>query len=82
MDKPLFELTNQQRACLGLTPVEPHWKLIQLVPSPYDIDDAYAYVEGTRIHKMIRVSEESYQEYALNEALSEDGKFILPKTEK
>ena len=36
MDKPLFELNNQQRACLGLAPVESHWELIQLTPSPYD----------------------------------------------
>ncbi len=33
MEKPLFELNNHQRACLGLSPVEVHWKLIQLIPS-------------------------------------------------
>lgn len=82
MDKPLFELNNHQRACLGLTPVEAHWKLIQLIPSPYDMDDSYAYIEGTRVHKMIRVSETSYQETSLNETLSDDGKFILPKTDR
>ncbi|MBQ9780976.1 MAG: hypothetical protein IJW00_08535 [Clostridia bacterium] len=42
MEKPLFELNNHQRACLGLTPVEAHWEMIQLIPSPYDMDDAYA----------------------------------------
>lgn len=82
MDKPLFELNNHQRACLGLTPVEPHWELIQLIPSPYDMDDSYAYVDGIHIRKMIRVSEESYQETSLQETLSEDGKFIQPKTDK
>lgn len=82
MGTPLFEFTNHHRACLGLTPVESHWELIKLTPSPYDMDDAYAYIEGTRIHKMLRVSEDSYQEYALHEVLSKDGKFILPKTEK
>ena len=82
MDKPLFELNNHQRACLGLTPVEPHWELIQLIPSPYDMDDSYAYVDGIHIRKMIRVSEESYQETSLKETLSEDGKFIQPKTDK
>ena len=82
MDKPLFELNNHQRACLGLTPVEPHWELIQLIPSPYDMDDSYAYVDGIHIRKMIRVSEESYQEISLQETLSEDGKFIQPKTDK
>ena len=82
MDKPLFELNNQQRACLGLAPVESHWELIQLTPSPYDQDASYAYVEETRIHKMIRVSGTSYMEYSMNETLSEDMKFILPKTAK
>ncbi len=82
MDKPLFELNNHQRACLGLAPVETHWELIQLIPSPYDTDVSYAYIEGTRIHKYIRVSETSYMEYSMNEILSDDRKYILPKTDK
>lgn len=82
MDKPLFELNNHQRACLGLAPVEAHWELIQLNPSPYDTEVSYAYIEGTRIHKYIRVSETSYMEYSMNEILSDDRKYILPKTEK
>jgi hypothetical protein len=57
-------------------------ELIQLIPSPYDMDDSYAYVDGIHIRKMIRVSEESYQETSLRETLSDDGKFILPKTDK
>lgn len=82
MDKPIFELTNQQRACFGIEPVEAHWELIELIPSPYDMDDAYAYIDGIHVRKMIRVSEESYQETSLRETLSDDGKFILPKTDK
>ena len=82
MDKPLFELNNHQRACLGLTPVEAHWDMIQLIPSPHDTETSYAYLEGTHVCKMIRVSETSYREYAMNETLSEDGRFILPKTDK
>ena len=82
MDKPIFELTNQQRTCFGIEPVEAHWELIELIPSPCDMDDAYAYVDGIHVRKMIRVSEESYQETSLRETLSDDGKFILPKTDK
>ena len=82
MDKPIFELTNQQRACFGIEPVEAHWELIQLNPSPYDTDTSYAYVEGVRIHKYFRVSETSYVEFSMNEMLSDDRKYILPKTEK
>ncbi len=82
MDKPLFELNNSQRACLGLAPVEAHWELMQLTPGPYDKDVTFAYAEDNRICKLIRVSEESYQEYAMNETLSEDRKYILPKTAK
>lgn len=82
MGKPLFELTNHQRACFGLVPVEEHWELIQLNPSPYDTDTSYAYVEGVRIHKYFRVSETSYVEFSMNEILSDDRKYILPKTEK
>lgn len=82
MDRPLFELNNHQRACLGLSPVKPHWVLLRLAPSPYDTDASFAYVEGPRVRKLIRVSEESYQEYGMNETLSDDGAFILPKTAK
>lgn len=82
MDRPIFELNNHRRACLGLTPVEPHWVLTRLTPSPSDTETSFAYIEGTRIHKLIRVSEVSYKEYTLNETLSEDGTFILPKTDK
>ena len=82
MDKPLFELNNHQRACLGLAPVKAHWKLIQLTPSPHDTNKSYAYIEGTLIHKMFSVSETSYEEVSLNETLSEDGQYILPKTDK
>lgn len=82
MDGPIFELKNRQRACLGLPPVETHWTLVRLMPSPYDTDAAFAYIEGARVHKLIRVSEENYQEYSLDETLSEDGAFILPKTAK
>ena len=35
MDKPLFELTNHQRACFGLAPVESHWELIRLNAADY-----------------------------------------------
>ena len=82
MDALLFELNNHQRACLGLVPVEDSWVRIKLKPSLEIQVDTYAYVEGTRIHKMIRVSDISYQEYSMNETLSEDGEYILPKTAK
>ncbi len=82
MDRPLFELNNHQRACLGLALVEPHWVRIRLTPSPSDTETSFTYIEGTRIHKLIQVSEVSYKEYTLNETLSEDGTFILPKTDK
>lgn len=31
----MFELTNEQRKCFGLRPVEDHWVRLEPKPSPY-----------------------------------------------
>jgi len=85
----MFELTNDQRKCFGLAPVQDNWELIKLKLSRYDKDSSYAYKEGTTIKKVIHVSEdfrcdnnEIYIECQLDEQLSEDGTMLLPKTAK
>lgn len=83
MKEILFELTNEQRKCFGITPVLNNWVKILLKRSPYDNFDSFAYVEdGVFIKKLITVSEKRYEEYTLNETISEDGVYLLPKTEK
>ena len=75
MDKPQFELTNEQRKYLGITPVEKNWELVKLF-------DNYVYFDGDIIRKEIAVTEQSYIERDLYEKTAENRTVLLPKTEK
>lgn len=82
----MFELTNEQRKCFALQPVDPSWERIEIKPSPYDRHKTYAYLDGRRIVKGVEVCQipgsESYFEYSLDETISDDGAMLLPKTAK
>ncbi len=78
----MFEQTNEQRKCFGLLPVEDHWVRVEPKPSPYDQHSTVAYVDGNVIRKYIATGKDRYCEYELCQTLSEDGKYLLPKTEK
>lgn len=78
----MFELTNEQRECFALLPVEDHWVRIEPKPSPYDRHTTVAYLDGNVIRKYIATGNDRYCEYELCQPLSEDGKYLLPKTEK
>ena len=82
----MFELTNEQRKCFALPPVQAHWKRVEVKPSPYDNFVTYAFLDGSRIVKVIQVSDSPgqciYQEHGVDETLSDDGTKIIPKTEK
>ena len=78
----MFELTNEQRKCFGLRPVEDGWTLRELKASPYDDFQTFAYLDGTVIRKCIFSGDNRFVEYELCEQLSEDRKYLLPKTAK
>lgn len=78
----MFTLTNEQRKCFGLLPVDQDWALAELKASPYDEYKTYAYIDGTVIRKCILSGEDRFAEWELCEQLSEDGKYLLPKTAK
>ena len=69
----MFELTNEQRKCFGLLPVESHWALQEVKASPYDNFQTYAYLDGNVIRKCILCGRDRFAEYELCEQLSEDG---------
>ncbi|UBB18381.1 immunity 26/phosphotriesterase HocA family protein [Comamonas odontotermitis] len=75
MEKPFFELTNEQRRYLGLDPIEKGWELVKLF-------DSYVYFDGDIIRKEITSSENSYTERNLKETTTENRTILLPKTEK
>lgn len=78
----MFELTNEQRKCFALTPVEKAWKRIEAKPSPNDNYKTYLYLDGNTIVKCIICGEYQYSEYDLSETVSDDGEFLMPKTDR
>ena len=75
MTKILFELTNEQRRCLGIVPVEPHWELVEF-------EDMYLYYDGDIIRKNIYVGNDHYLEAELREHTAENRTILLPKTNR
>lgn len=78
----MFELTNAQRLCFALRPVEDHWTQRELKPSPYDRHRTFAWLDGDVIRKLIQVGPDHYLETELCDRVSEDGKYLLPRTAK
>ncbi|MBE6654039.1 MAG: hypothetical protein E7608_01120 [Ruminococcaceae bacterium] len=82
----MFELTNEQRKCFAIPPVQSTWKRVEVKAGPYDDHVTFAYLDGRKIVKVIQISENAgkwlYNEYGVDQMLSEDGLKILPKTEK
>ena len=78
----MYELTNDQRLCFGLKPVEPDWVPMILKPSPYHKHTTVVYRDGLTLRKYIASGPDRYVESELQEQLSEDLKYLLPKTGK
>lgn len=78
----MFKLTNEQRRCFALAPVDKKWICIEAKKGPYDNYKTLLYIDGDIIVKCILTGEEQYSEYELNEKISEDRKYLLPKTSK
>lgn len=78
----MFELSNEQRKCFGLLPVDSNWTRMELKPSPYDHHITISYHDGTVLRKYIETGTNVYCEYEICEPLSSDLQFLLPKTEK
>ena len=83
----MFEFTNEQRKCFGLLQVADSWERMEWKPYPDAPISAFAYLDGNRIRKYVWVCDSDpavriYCEAQINEALSDDRKKILPKTER
>ena len=59
------ELNNDQRRCLGLTPVETYWRRIPVKASPYDDFETVADLEGDAVRKCVNSGADCYIEYRL-----------------
>lgn len=78
----MFELTNEQRKCFALLPVNEKWERIEAKQSSHDTDKTYLYLDGDTIVKCVIIGDSRYSEYELCENVSSDRKYILPKTNK
>jgi len=75
-----FELTNEQRLCFGLNPIEPHWERTIFKGDTYR-PDSTLYFEGEVIKRHILSTKEQYQEKQYDE-LTRGRTILLPKTGK
>ncbi len=76
-------LTNEQRACFGLPSIEADWQRIDLPPSPYDSYCTYVYVTpDSKLKKVVLLGDDKFSEYGLDETISPDKIYLLPKTDK
>lgn len=78
----MFELTNEQRKCFGLLPVDSNWIRIEPKPSPYDQHATISYLDGKTLRKVILTGDNTYNEYEICEQLSDDLRHLLSKTKK
>lgn len=78
----MFSLTNEQRRCFALKPILNHWDRIEAKPSPHDDRRTFLYLDGDTIVKCITLDKNFYNEYELNEKVTPDRKYLLPRTSK
>lgn len=74
-----WELTNEQRRCFGIAPVEEDWERVYLPRSRYDDYDTVIWLDGDRVRYIVRHGELQHIEHALDETLTPDRGFIVPK---
>ncbi len=72
-------LTNGQRRCFGIAPVEDAWERVALPRSKYDEYDTVIWLDGDRVRYIVRHGERHHVEHALDELLTPDHAFIVPK---
>ncbi len=69
-------IDNDDRKYLGLPIIKENWEMRILN------NGEFIYLEANKIVKLIEQKDNSYSEMTLDETLSEDGIWLLPKTEK
>lgn len=78
-DQGFWQLTNEQRRCFGIAPVGEDWVRVALPRSKYDDYDTVIYLDGDRVRYIVRHGEMQHIEHALDETLTPDHAFIVPK---
>ena len=80
---PQMLLTNEQRACLGLAPVDPSWEWVRLKSVAKDPDfEDWACFDGDTIRKYIHCAPDHYEERTYREETAENRTLLLPRTNR
>lgn len=78
---PKLLLTNAQRACLGLTEVDPAWEWVRLRTVCKDPDfENWACFDGDIIRKYVYWAPDHYEECTYQEETAENRTLLLPRT--
>ena len=67
-----WQLTNSQRARIGLPPVEDQWVLSEVPCGVLADRETYMYTDGVRIMRVISTGEHYYEECCVDAMLTED----------
>lgn len=79
-DTPYFQLTNSQRICMGLTPVEPGWEWMCTPLEGKGNWKCWVCFDGDILRKVLKVGPETYIESEMQEQTTEGRRKILPRS--
>lgn len=78
-DTPCFQLTNSQRACMGLLPVKPEWEWMRTSLEGKENWKCWICFDGDILRKVLRIGPETYMESEMEEQTLEGRTKILPR---
>ena len=74
-----WQLTNAQRAALGMAQVAESWRLMEVPCGLLAMCETYVYLAGLRVMRLISCGEEYYEECCVEALLTEDGRIAPVK---
>ncbi len=78
-DTPYFQLTNSQRACMGLLPVEPEWEWMRTLLEGEENWKCWVCFDKDILRKVLMAGPETYIESEMEEQTLEGRTKILPR---
>ena len=78
-DTPYFQLTNSQRVCMGLIPVEPEWEWMRTPLEGKGNWKCWVCFDGDILRKVLKVGPDTYIESEMEEQTLEGRTKILPR---
>lgn len=77
---PTSFLTNEQRLYLGIDPISEDWDIVEFTNRMFTGEHVWLAFDGDTIRRLIRLTENMYEEIQLCELTAADRTILLPKT--